>query len=125
MTTPTDAFNEWLFGSDGCPPNARHPSLVKLIRMGWDANAKHEQDMRAINHKTVYICEDHDSLCPIGDAASVILARDKEQAYRLLDEALEDSALKSHADKPYTLELLEMRVSNAHVLTGVNHSCPT
>lgn len=124
MTTMTEAFNEWLFGSDGVAPNARHPNLLKLIRMGWNAGAKFERDMIAMNHRTIYVCEDHDSLCPIGDAASVILARDKEQARRMLDEALEDSALKPYADKPYTLELLEMRVSNAHVLTGANHSCP-
>ena len=91
MTTPTEAFNEWLFGSDGVAPNARHPSLVKLIRMGWDANAKHEQDMRAINHKMVYICEDHDSLCPIRDATSIIVADDKDQARRELDEQELDS----------------------------------
>ena len=125
MTTATEAFNEWLFGGDGCPPNARHPNLLQLIRMGWDAGAKYEREIMAANHMTMYICEDHDTLCPIRDAASVILAYDKEQARRMLDERLEDCALKPHADKPYTLELMEMRVPHAQVLIGANHSCPT
>lgn len=56
----------------------------------------------------VFVSNDHDSHYPVG-TASVVIAKDKREARKLLDEALVYKGLKPYAEHPYELEELEMK----------------
>lgn len=63
----------------------------------------------------VYVCTDHDLHYPVG-CASVVVARDRRQARRLLDEQLRRRGLKGHAEEPYTLVEVDVTTPQARVL---------
>lgn len=55
----------------------------------------------------VFLCDDHDCVQPTG-VASVIVARDEDEARRLLDAQLATHGLKPFALEPYTLKPLSL-----------------
>ena len=63
----------------------------------------------------LFTCLDHDTHWPIG-GASIIIAEDKRQARRLLDEALDQKDLKTFQQDPYTLKQVRMDKAIAIIL---------
>ncbi len=68
----------------------------------------------------VYTCIDHDCHWPVG-VASVVVARDEDEARQLLDASLKDHGLKPHSAKPYTLQRLDAAEAKAVVLVDGNY----
>lgn len=62
----------------------------------------------------LFTCLDHDSVWIGG--ASIIIAEDKRQARRLLDEALDQQNLKVFQQDPYTLKQVRMNKAKAIIL---------
>jgi len=65
----------------------------------------------------VFTCTDHDGHWPIG-VASVIVAKDKRQARKLLDKELVVRGLLPRAEQEYTLDEVSLDVAQALVLQG-------
>lgn len=68
----------------------------------------------------VFICTDHDDHYPVG-VASVVIAKTKKTAQKLLDAALVECGLRTFALKPYTLRVLSTDKASAHVLRDGNY----
>ncbi len=51
----------------------------------------------------LFICDDHDCIWPVG-VASIVWAKDKPQAKRLLDKQLMRCNLEPYKKSPYTLK---------------------
>ena len=65
----------------------------------------------------VYICTNHDSHYPVG-CASVIVAENKTQARKLLDNALAEDGLKTSVAYDYTLTELPTNTKRAIILNN-------
>ncbi len=65
----------------------------------------------------VYICTNHDSHYPVG-CASVVVAKDKKQARKLLDETLHEDGLKTSKDYDYILTELPTDEARAVILNN-------
>jgi len=50
----------------------------------------------------VFVCDDHDGFYPVG-VSSIIVAKDRRQAKKLLNEQLKIFRLETSKDCPYTL----------------------
>lgn len=68
----------------------------------------------------VFTCINHDIYWPVG-GASVIIAKNKRAAKRLLDAALVAKKLKPSSEEPYTLVELDVETSKAHILRDGNY----
>ena len=63
----------------------------------------------------LFICTDHDCVCwPVG-VASVIVAKDRHQARRLLKKELTDHAVLD-PDEPFTLQEMSLTEPSAEIL---------
>ena len=63
----------------------------------------------------LYTCTDHNCHYPVG-VASIVLARDKRHAKRLLDKALIADGLKPYIQSDYTLTLINQEIAQAIIL---------
>ena len=68
----------------------------------------------------LYTCTDHDYHWPVG-VASIVLARNVEEARNLLDEKLIEHGLKPCKEKPYTLVKLPQAKPTAMILNDGNY----
>ena len=68
----------------------------------------------------VYTCTDHDGHWPVG-VASVIVARDKRHARRLLNKALAKDGLAGFGELSYTLQALDLGTAAATILNNGNY----
>ena len=65
----------------------------------------------------VFICKDHDGHWPVG-VASVVVAKSKKSAKKLLDAALLSEGLKKCELSPYTLEEVSLEEPRAYVISS-------
>lgn len=65
----------------------------------------------------IFTCTDHDSHYPVG-VASVIVAKDRREAKRLLDAELVAEGLKPWKEEKYTLEELPLHYKHAVILNN-------
>lgn len=68
----------------------------------------------------IYVIKDHDRHWPVG-AASMVIARNKEEAIKLLDKELIKRGLKPYKDKPYNLIKVSQAKPVAVVLCDGNY----
>ena len=68
----------------------------------------------------VFVCTNHDHVWPVG-VASIVMAKDIEEAQRLLDEALKERGLKAFKESPYTLEEVSIEEPKAIILNDGNY----
>lgn len=62
----------------------------------------------------IFICTDHDSVWVGG--ASVIIAKSKKGAIKLLNKALTEKGLKPFSEMPYELKVISGAEQAAHIL---------
>ena len=65
----------------------------------------------------IYICTDHDGHWPVG-VASVITAKDKREAKKLLDKELIADGLTPFKENSYNLTEIENNKSEAYILNN-------
>lgn len=65
----------------------------------------------------LFTCVDHAYFWPVG-VASVVVARDKDEAIRLLQRALDERGLKR---VPFTLQEMDLTIPGAKVLCDGNY----
>jgi hypothetical protein len=63
----------------------------------------------------LFTCTDHDCVWPVC-VASIVLARNEDEARTLLDRALINRGLKPFARSPYTLTEIEQSVASVYIL---------
>ena len=63
----------------------------------------------------LYVCTDHAGFWPVG-TASLVVARDEDEARVLLDGALLARKLSPSAEHPYTLREIPLDAPAAHIL---------
>ena len=68
----------------------------------------------------VFTCSDHDGHYPVG-TASVIVAKDKQYARRLLNKSLKSAGLKQSPEKPFTLNELDTTEAGVTTLCDGNY----
>lgn len=68
----------------------------------------------------LFICTDHDDHWPVG-VASVVVARDEDEARRLLDQELMGRGLRPHARKAYTFREVDLSAPVAIVMCDGNY----
>lgn len=68
----------------------------------------------------IYICTDHDIHWPVG-GASIVLAKNEDQAKALLDVELVKRGLSAWAEYPYTLRELDLGKAQAVILADGNY----
>ena len=68
----------------------------------------------------LYIVLDHDHFWPVG-VASIIVAKDEQQAVELLDHELVERKLKPSAEKRYTLHEYQIAEPYAEILLDGNY----
>lgn len=70
--------------------------------------------------KKVFICTDHDGFYPVG-VASIIIAANIGQAKRLLNKELIQRGLKPFKEEPYTLQEINLNISEAWIMLDGNY----
>ena len=63
----------------------------------------------------VFTCDDHDFFWPVG-VASVIVAKDRREAKKLLDQRLKEKGLKTFEGRKYTLVEMSMDKAEAKII---------
>ena len=68
----------------------------------------------------VFTCDDHDFFWPVG-VASVIVAKDRREAKKLLDQRLKEKGLKTFEGRKYTLVEMSMDKAEAKIISDGNY----
>ena len=69
----------------------------------------------SVTPNQVFYCTDHDYVYPTG-VASIIVAPNKEEAFRCLDTQLMNAGLRPSAERMYTLTRLNITEQQAIIL---------
>lgn len=81
----------------------------------WDKLGIFPENYRGVNMNRVYACTDFRGYWPVG-VASVIVAADKREAKRLLDQKLREAGIPIEGDGDYTLTEISIEQKGAVIL---------